>query len=108
MYCPWHGYHNVAKLIGTTFFGRDANVLHVVHKNGDPSDNRLANLQLVKNAGEMANKKGNRRLNLYELREVHRRLNDGMAQTRIAVEVGVSTRCVRYHHRECQCDHGIR
>lgn len=103
--CKTHGYHYVAKLLARAFFGPDADSQAVVHINGDPSDNRLSNLRLVREAGSNSHCKGSRRLSLARRQELHRLLHEGMAQTAIACELRISPRCVRYHATSCQCSY---
>ena len=107
--CKQHGYHYVAKLIARSFLGPDAETLAVIHANGNSADNRLPNLRLVKNAGVNANCAGRRLLSVHERSILHQHIRDGMAQTDIAVEMGISTRCVRYHHDgSCHCPNAVR
>ena len=101
--CKAHGYHYVAKLIARAFFGPGANNHAVIHRNGDPSDNRLSNLQLAREAGSNSYCKGRRRLTTARRQELHHLLHEGMAQTAIASELDISPRCVRYHVTSCQC-----
>lgn len=106
--CKQHGYHYVAKLIALSFLGPDADTHAVVHRNGNPADNRLSNLRLVRNAGINANCSERRLLNVRERSLLHQHIRDGMAQTDIAVEMGISTRCVRYHSGSCHCPNAVR
>ncbi len=106
--CQQHGYHYVAKLIALSFLGLDAETHAVVHRNGNPADDRLSNLRLVRNAGANANCTRKRLLNVHERSLPHRYIREGMAQTNIAVELDISTRCVRYHSGSCHCPNTIR
>ena len=108
VYCKTHGYHYVSKLIARSFFGPDADNHAVIHINGDPSDNRLSNLKLVREAGSNSHCKGRRRLTDARRLELHRLLRAGMTQTTIACELRISPRCVRYHATSCQCQYGGR
>ncbi len=101
--CKAHGYHYVAKLIARAFLGPDADNHAVIHSNGDPSDNRLFNLQLAREAGSNSYCKGRRRLTTPDREELHRLLRSGMSQTDIACELHISPRSVRYHATSCQC-----
>ena len=107
--CTQHRYHYVAKLVAAAFWGPDAETFAVVHMNENPADNRLSNLRLVRDAGMNSNCSGKRLLNLHERSLLHRYIRDGVAQTDIAVELGISTRCVRYHHNgSCHCPNAVR
>ena len=106
--CKTHGYHYVAKLIARSFFGPDADNHAVIHINGDPSDDRLSNLKLVREAGSNSYCKGSRRLTAARRQELHRLLREGIPQTTIACELRVSPRCVRYHGTSCQCPYSAQ
>ena len=107
--CKQHRYHYVAKLIARSFLGPDAETNAVIHVNGNTADNRLPNLRLVRNAGVNANCTGKRLLSVHERSLLHQHIRDGKAQTDIAVQMGISTRCVRYHHNgSCHCPNAVQ
>ena len=102
--CSTHGtYHDVGRLIAMAFWG-DQSGGATIHRNGNPADNRPQNLRWVQNAGTNSGSARRRRLNRFECREVHIRLNRGEPKTRIAADLEISPRCVRYHHNSCRCD----
>ena len=101
--CFRHGYHDVAKLIATAFFGACALQLHVVHANGNTGDIRRINLKLVAASGSFAHRAGSRRLTRTEKEQVHQMLHLGYPKTAIGVALRISPRCVRYHATSCRC-----
>ena len=104
--CQAHGYDSVAKLAWEAFFGIVPPGFAVVHQNDEITDNRPANLRVVRSAGSHSNRSHRKLLTAQQKIEVHRQLDAGMAKTRIAFSFGISPRCVRYHAKSCRCHRG--
>ena len=101
-------YHYVARLVAESFRGPAVVGKSVVHRNGDPSDNRLCNLKFAEEAGTNSHSGKTHRLSEFELTELHRRIDAGDPHTVIAAGFGVSPRTVRNHAGKCCCSSAIR
>ena len=101
-----HGYHTVARLVWEAFFGSLPPGFAVLHRNCDLSDNRPANLHIARSAGSHSNHSPRNPLTSQQKSEINRKLDAGIAKTRIAASLGISPRRVRHHATSCRCNRG--